>query len=86
MIDSGVTDIEQDLTALPKTNADNRLARQQAWFDNMFALVAGRFVQVDSRHRARMYLLGPLFGAERKNCWTITEQADDLIRTVCSAH
>ncbi|MFD1044551.1 IS701 family transposase [Kibdelosporangium lantanae] len=44
----------------------------------MFALVAGRFAQWDSRHRARMYLLGLLSGAERKNSWTIAEQAGDL--------
>ncbi|WP_443667746.1 IS701 family transposase [Kibdelosporangium philippinense] len=44
----------------------------------MFALVAGRFAQADSRRRARMYLLGLLSAAERKNSWTIAEQAGDL--------
>jgi SRSO17 transposase len=44
----------------------------------MFALVAGRFGQADSRRRGRMYLLGLLSGAERKNSWTIAEQAGDL--------
>lgn len=44
----------------------------------MFALVAGRFAQVESRRRARMYVLGLLSGAERKNSWTIAEQAGDL--------
>jgi SRSO17 transposase len=44
----------------------------------MFALIAGRFAQVQSRHRARLYLLGLLSGAERKNSWTIAEQAGDL--------
>ena len=44
----------------------------------MFALVAGRFAQADSRRRARMYLLGLLSGAERKNSWTLAEQAGDL--------
>ncbi len=44
----------------------------------MFALVAGRFAQVQSRQRARLYLLGLLSGAERKNSWTIAEQAGDL--------
>lgn len=44
----------------------------------MFALVAGRFAQAESRRRARMYLLGLLSGAERKNSWTIAEQAGDL--------
>jgi SRSO17 transposase len=41
-------------------------------------LVAGRFAQVESRRRARLYLLGLLSGAERKNSWTIAEQAGDL--------
>ena len=44
----------------------------------MFALVAGRFAQVESRRRARMYVLGLLSGAERKNSWTIAEAAGDL--------
>jgi SRSO17 transposase len=44
----------------------------------MFALVAARFAQVQSRQRARLYLLGLLSGAERKNSWTIAEQAGDL--------
>ena len=44
----------------------------------MFGLVAGRFAQVQSRHQARLHLLGLLSGAERKNSWTIAEQAGDL--------
>ena len=44
----------------------------------MFALIAGRFAQAQSRQRARLYLLGLLSGAERKNSWTIAEQAGDL--------
>ena len=44
----------------------------------MVALVAGRFAQVESCRRARMYVLGLLLGAERKNSWTIAEQAGDL--------
>ncbi|MBO0884276.1 MAG: IS701 family transposase [Mycobacterium sp.] len=44
----------------------------------MFSLVAGRFAQADSRRRARMYVLGLLSGAERKNSWTLAEQAGDL--------
>jgi SRSO17 transposase len=43
----------------------------------MFALVAGRFAQADSRRRGRLYLLGLLSGAERKNSWTLAEQAGD---------
>lgn len=60
------------------TVLDDRLARWQAGFDDVFALVAGRFAQADSRRRARMYLLGLLSGAERKNSWTLAEQAGDL--------
>ncbi|WP_442875948.1 IS701 family transposase [Amycolatopsis sp. NBC_01488] len=54
------------------------MARWQAGFDDVFALVAGRFAQADSRRRARMYVLGLLSKAERKNSWTIAEQAGDL--------
>jgi SRSO17 transposase len=61
-----------------KTVVDDRLAVWKAGFDDMFALVAGRFAQADSRRRARMYLLGLLSGAERKNSWTLAEQAGDL--------
>ena len=43
----------------------------------MFGLVASRFAQVQSRRRARLYLL-LLFGAQLKNSWTIAEQAGDL--------
>lgn len=60
------------------TVVDDRLARWRAGFDDVFALVAGRFAQADSRRRARMYLLGLLSGAERKNSWTLAEQAGDL--------
>lgn len=43
----------------------------------MCALVAGRFAQAGSRAQARMYLLGLLSGAERKNSWTLAELAGD---------
>jgi SRSO17 transposase len=49
-----------------------------AGFDDVFALVAGRFAQADSRRRGRLYVLGLLSGAERKNSWTIADQAGDL--------
>ncbi|PFG50283.1 SRSO17 transposase [Amycolatopsis sulphurea] len=60
------------------TVSDDRLAWWRAGFDDVFALVAGRFAQADSRRRARMYVLGLLSGAERKNSWTLAEQAGDL--------
>lgn len=44
----------------------------------MFARVAGRFAQADSRGRARSYVLGLLSAAERKNSWSLAEQAGDL--------
>jgi SRSO17 transposase len=71
-------DLEEDAVAASWTVVDDRLARWQAGFDDVFALVAGRFAQADSRRRARMYVLGLLSGAERKNSWTIAEQAGDL--------
>jgi SRSO17 transposase len=73
-----VLDLETDAVAASWTVVDDRLARWQAGFDGLFALVAGRFAQVESRRRARLYLLGLLSGAERKNSWTIAEQAGEL--------
>lgn len=54
------------------------MARWRAGFGEVFGLVAGRFAQAGSRHRARLYMLGLLSGAERKNSWTIAEQAGEL--------
>jgi hypothetical protein len=45
-------------------------------FEDMVALVAGRFAQVESRRRGQNVLV-LLSGAERKNFWTIAEQAGD---------
>ena len=55
----------------------DRLARWRSGFDDMFALVAGRFAQANSRRRARGYVLGLLAGLERKNGWTVAEAAGD---------
>src|SRR5262249_8149945 len=60
------------------TVVDDRAARWRAGFDEAFGLIAGRFAQADSRRWARMYLLGLLSGAERKNSWTIAEQTGEL--------
>ena len=49
----------------------------RAGFDDVFARVAGRFLQAPSRKRARTYLLGLLSQTERKNGWTIAEFAGD---------
>ena len=70
-------DLEEDAVAASWTVVDDRIARWQAGFDEAFALVAGRFAQADSRRRARLYLLGLLSGAERKNSWVIAEQAGE---------
>jgi DDE superfamily endonuclease len=72
-----VLKLEENTMVAPPTVADDRLVRWQAGFGEMFALVAGRFMQVESRRRARGYLLGLLSGAERKNSWTISEQAGE---------
>ena len=45
---------------------NDRLAWWRAGFDEMFALIAGRFAQVRSRQRARLYLLGLLSGADAR--------------------
>jgi SRSO17 transposase len=68
----------EEAVAPPSTAFDDRLERWRAGFDDAFALMAGRFAQADSRRRARTYLLGLLSGAERKNSWTLAEQAGDL--------
>jgi len=70
-------DLEEDAVTASWTVADDRLLRWWSEFDELFGLVAGRFAQADSRRRARLYLLGLLSGAERKNSWTIAEQAGD---------
>jgi SRSO17 transposase len=71
-------ELEEDAVAASPRVANDRLARWQAGFEDMFALVAGRFAQADSRRRARMHVLGLLPGAERKNSWTLAEQAGDV--------
>jgi SRSO17 transposase len=74
----GVVDLEEEnAVAASWPAADGRLARWRAGFEDMFAVVAGRFAQADSRRRGRLYLLGLLSGAERKNSWTLAEQAGD---------
>jgi SRSO17 transposase len=73
-----VLDLEADAVAASWRVVDDRLARWRAGFEDVFGLVAGRFAQVESRRRARLYVLGLLSGAERKNSWTIAEQAGEL--------
>jgi hypothetical protein len=39
--------------------------------------MAGRFVRVEPRRRARAFVLGLLSDLPCKNCWTVAEQAGD---------
>lgn len=39
--------------------------------------IAGRFVRVEPRRRARAFVLGLLSNLPRKNCWTLAEHAGD---------
>jgi SRSO17 transposase len=71
-------DLEADAVAASWRVVDDPLARWRAGFEELFGVVAGRFAQVQSRRRARGYLLGLLSGSERKNSWTIAEQVGDL--------
>lgn len=52
-------------------------ARWQSVFEDLMAQVAGRFSRVESRRRARAFVLGLLAELPRKNCWTIAEHAGD---------
>lgn len=65
----------EDVTVAAQPSVD--VAAWQEEFNVVFARVAGRFAQVQSRRRARGYLLGLLAQTERKNGWTIAEFAGD---------
>lgn len=52
-------------------------SRWQAVVDEVLGRVAGRFARVETRRRARGFLLGLLADLPRKNCWTIAEHAGD---------
>ncbi|PRY19083.1 IS701 family transposase [Pseudosporangium ferrugineum] len=47
----------------------------QAGLDDMFALIAGRFARVEPRRLAFAYIRGLLAPLERRNGWTLSEQA-----------
>ena len=70
--------LKDNVVAASSVIIDDPLDRWRVGLEDMFALVAGRFAQVESRRRAKMYVLGLLSGAERKNSWTIAEAAGDL--------
>jgi SRSO17 transposase len=73
-----VISLKDNVVAASSVIIDDPLDRWRVGLEDMFALVAGRFAQVESRRRAKMYVLGLLSGAERKNSWTIAEAAGDL--------
>nr|WP_229914568.1 transposase [Streptomyces capitiformicae] len=50
-------------------------ARWREMFDQAMARIAGRFGRVEPRATARVYLLGLLSKALRKNCRRLAEQA-----------
>jgi SRSO17 transposase len=58
---------------------DDVIAGWVARFEDMFALVAGRFGRVEVRRRARGYLRGLLAPLERKNGWVLAEAAGDAV-------
>jgi SRSO17 transposase len=45
--------------------------------DRLLDRMAGRFVRVETRRRARSFLFGLLADLPRKNCWTIAEHAGE---------
>jgi hypothetical protein len=56
---------------------DIEAGRLEAWLDDAFALVAGRFRRWEVRVRARACLAGMLPGLERKTGWSLAEHAGE---------
>lgn len=46
-------------------------------FESVWGRVAGRFVRVEPRRRARRMVTGLMSDLPRKNCWTLAERAGD---------
>jgi SRSO17 transposase len=57
---------------------DVDVACWSAELDRLHARVAGRFSRSEPRRRARQYLCGLVAGLDRKNGWTLAEQAGDV--------
>jgi hypothetical protein len=53
--------------------------------DRLHARFADRFTRLEPRRPARQYLSGLVAALDRKNGWTLAEQAGDLYRTGCNA-
>ena len=51
--------------------------RWQAETDRLLDRMAGRFARVETRRRARGFLLGLLADLPQKNCWSLAEHAGD---------
>lgn len=49
-----------------------------AELERLQARIAGRFVRCEPRARVRQYVSGLVAGLERKNGWTIAEQAVEV--------
>ena len=49
----------------------------ESGLEDLFAVFAGRFSRVEPRRRAFAYVRGLLSALERKNGWTLAEQAGD---------
>ena len=49
-----------------------------AGLDRLYARFAHRFARSEPRRRARQYLSGLVAGLDRKNGWTLAEQAGDV--------
>ncbi|MFI6823244.1 IS701 family transposase, partial [Micromonospora sp. NPDC050187] len=52
--------------------------RWHAELDRLHARIGGRFRRSEPRRRARQYLCGLVSGLDRKNGWTLAEQAGDV--------
>jgi SRSO17 transposase len=50
----------------------------EAELDRLHAQVAGRFARAEPRARSRQYVAGLVAGLERKNGWTLAEQAGEV--------
>jgi hypothetical protein len=47
--------------------------------DRPHELIAGRFARAEPRARVRSYLSGLVAGLERKNGWTLAEEAGEIV-------
>jgi hypothetical protein len=67
----------EDQTMAAGHSVDVDPARWQQLLEELLGRVAGRFVRVELRRRARAFVRGLLADLPRMNCWTIAEHAGD---------